>query len=94
MLAPPQGPVEPSPNTDPLILYSQSLRDYTLRLWMESRKQAEERVRARSHKKKHQGASTKASMPPSSRKESSDGESASDASNDGSTMLSSQRLPA
>jgi len=93
MLAPAQGPVDPSSNTDPLILYSQSLRDYTLRLWMESRKQAEERVRARAHKK-HQGASAKASMPPTSRKESSDGESASDLSNDGSTMLSSHGLPA
>ena len=88
MLAP---PVEPSPNTDPLVLYSQSLRDYTLRLWMESRKQAEERVRARAHKK-HQA---KASMPASTRKASSDGESSSsDSSNDGSTTMSSQGLPA
>lgn len=94
MLAPPKGPVDPSSNTDPLILYSQSLRDYTLRLWMESRKQAEEKVRARTHKKHHQGASAKASMPPTTRKESSDGESSSDVSNDGSTMLSSHGLPA
>lgn len=65
MLAPPQqGPAKTSP-TDPLVLYSQSLREYTLRLWMESRKQAEERVRARSHKK-HHGA-TKALPTPSYR---------------------------
>ena len=92
MLAPPQGPVDPSSNTDPLVLYSRSLRDYTLRLWMESRKQAEERVRARAHKK-HQGASAKPSMPISSRKESSDGESASDLTNDGLSTLSSQDIP-
>lgn len=49
--------------SDPLVLYSQSLRDYTLRLWMESRKQAEERVRARAHKKHHN--STKALATPS-----------------------------
>ena len=55
------GPVKPP--SDPLVLYSQSLRDYTLRLWMESRKQAEERVRARAHKKHHN--STKASATPS-----------------------------
>ncbi|KAN0117948.1 hypothetical protein V8E52_005535 [Russula decolorans] len=63
MFVPPQqgGPVK-SPS-DPLVLYSQSLRDYTLRLWMESRKQAEERVRARAHKKHHK--STKASATPS-----------------------------
>lgn len=63
MLLPPQqgGPVK-SP-ADPLVLYSQSLRDYTLRLWMESRKQAEERVRARAHKKHHH--STKALATPS-----------------------------
>ena len=62
MLVPPQqGPGKTSP-TDPLVLYSQSLRDYTLRLWMESRKQAEERVRARSHKK-HHGASKALTTP-------------------------------
>ncbi len=57
MLMPPQQGSMKSPS-DPLVLYSQSLRDYTLRLWMESRKQAEERVRARAHKKHHN--STKA----------------------------------
>jgi hypothetical protein len=62
MLIPPQdGPVK-SPS-DPLVLYSQSLRDYTLRLWMESRKQAEERVRARAHRKHHK--TTKALATPS-----------------------------
>ena len=80
MLAPPPGPVEPP--TDPLVLYSRSLRDYTLRLWMESRRQAEERVRARAHKK-HQGAA-KASLPTSSRIQATDVESASDMSNEGS----------
>lgn len=55
MLAPPQQGPGKSP-TDPLVLYSQSLREYTLRLWMESRKQAEERVRARTHKKHHGAA--------------------------------------
>jgi hypothetical protein len=55
MLAPPQQGSVNSP-TDPLVLYSQSLREYTLRLWMESRKQAEERMRARSHKKHHGAA--------------------------------------
>jgi hypothetical protein len=62
MLAPPQGSVDPPTSpTDPLVVYSQSLRDYTLRLWMESRKQAEERVRSRAHKK-HPGAA-KVSVP-------------------------------
>ncbi len=60
-IPPQQGPVKPP--IDPLVLYSQSLRDYTLRLWMESRKQAEERVRARAHKKRH--GSTKAAATPS-----------------------------
>ncbi|CCL98102.1 uncharacterized protein FIBRA_00096 [Fibroporia radiculosa] len=32
---------------DPFILYAQSLHDYTLRLWTESRRIAEEKARAR-----------------------------------------------
>ncbi|KAI0003862.1 hypothetical protein BJV74DRAFT_881653 [Russula compacta] len=86
MLAPPQGPVQPPPPTDPLILYSQSLRNYTLRLWMESRKQAEERVRARAHKK-HHGAG-KAPSPTSSFKQPMDAERASSMSSDGSSSSS------
>ncbi|KAH9964120.1 hypothetical protein BC827DRAFT_1127908 [Russula dissimulans] len=85
MLVPPQGAVEPPP-TDPLVLYSQSLRDYTLRLWMESRKQAEERVRARSHKK-HHGVS-KAPLPTSGRKQPTDSESPFGGSNEGSSLSS------
>jgi hypothetical protein len=85
MLAPPQqgGPVK-SPS-DPLVLYSQSLRDYTLRLWMESRKQAEERVRARAHKKRHN--STKA-LATASYKVSTAGENVTNMSNEGSTLPS------
>ncbi|KAF8492002.1 hypothetical protein F5888DRAFT_942076 [Russula emetica] len=64
MLIPPQQGVPVKSPSDPLVLYSQSLRDYTLRLWMESRKQAEERVRARAHKKHHH-KSTKALATPS-----------------------------
>jgi hypothetical protein len=90
MLAPPQGPVEHSP-TDPLVLYSRSLREYTLQLWMESRKQAEERVRARTHKKHHGAA--KAPPPKSSCKQPVDGESPSSTSNEASTPPS-QGLPA
>ncbi|KAI3621879.1 hypothetical protein WG66_015888 [Moniliophthora roreri] len=33
---------------DPFVLYSRSLHDYTLRLWTESRRLAEEKARARS----------------------------------------------
>jgi hypothetical protein len=85
MLMPPKqgGPVK-SP-ADPLVLYSQSLRDYTLRLWMESRRQAEERVRARAHKKHHD--STKASGMPS-RKVSTGVEDVTSISNEGSTLAS------
>jgi hypothetical protein len=85
MLMPPQqgGPVK-SPS-DPLVLYSQSLRDYTLRLWMESRKEAEERVRARTHKKHHK--STKALATPSC-KVSTGGQNVTSMSNEGSTLLS------
>ncbi|KAJ3778298.1 hypothetical protein FB446DRAFT_522352 [Lentinula raphanica] len=37
-----------NPNdTDPFILYSRSVHDFTLRLWAESRKLAEEKARAR-----------------------------------------------
>jgi len=59
---------------------------------MESRKQAEERVRARAGRKKHQGA-VKASVPASSRKQATDGETSSDMSNEDST-LSRQELSA
>ena len=90
MLASSKGPVDPS-HSDPLVLYSRSLRDYTLRLWMESRKQAEERVRARTHKKR-QGA-VKASVQASSRKQATDAVSPLDMSNEDST-LSVQGLPA
>ena len=85
MLAPPQGTVQPPP-TDPLVLYSQSLRNYTLRLWMESRKQAEERVRARAHKK-HHGVG-KAPLLTSSFKQPVDAELASSLSSDGSSLSS------
>ena len=84
MLMPPQGvPVE-SPS-DPLVLYSQSLRDYTLRLWMESRKQAEERVRARAHKKHHKSITALAT---SSCKVSTGGENVTSISNEDSTLRS------
>ena len=83
MLMPPQqgGPVKPP--ADPLVLYSQSLRDYTLRLWMESRKQAEERIRAHSHKKHHN--STKA-LATSSCKASTAGENVTSMLNEDSTL--------
>ncbi|THV01447.1 hypothetical protein K435DRAFT_655405 [Dendrothele bispora CBS 962.96] len=38
----------PAPTADPFVLYSRSLHDYTLRLWSESRKLAQERSRTRS----------------------------------------------
>jgi hypothetical protein len=81
MLAPPQQGPGKSP-TDPLVLYSQSLREYTLRLWMESRKQAEERVRARSHKK-HHGATK---LPTPAYKLPTGGENVTGVSNEGSTL--------
>lgn len=90
MLASSKASVDP--RSDPLVLYSRSLRDYTLRLWMESRKQAEERVRARTGHKKHQGA-VKASVSASSRKQATDGETSSNTSNEDLT-LSSQELSA
>jgi hypothetical protein len=40
-----------SHNPDPLINYSRSLHDYTLRLWTESRRLAEEKARANTDKK-------------------------------------------
>ena len=56
----PTSPPAPHPNeptataakvvadgADPFVLYARSLHDYTLHLWMESRRQTEERVRAR-----------------------------------------------
>ncbi|KAJ3988479.1 hypothetical protein F5890DRAFT_473589 [Lentinula detonsa] len=43
----PQPDSRNSSNTDPFILYSRSVHDYTLRLWAESRKLAEEKARAR-----------------------------------------------
>jgi hypothetical protein len=85
MLAPPQGSVDPpTAPADPLVLYSQSLRDYTLRLWIESRKQAEERVRARNHKKHHGAA--KASLPTPGYQQPGDGEKS--MSKEGSTLPS------
>ncbi len=33
--------------TDPLVLYARSLHDYTLRLWTESRRIAEEKARSK-----------------------------------------------
>ncbi|EPT01573.1 hypothetical protein FOMPIDRAFT_1023249 [Fomitopsis schrenkii] len=35
------------PVVDPFVLYAQSLHEYTLRLWTESRRVAEEKARAR-----------------------------------------------
>ena len=35
---------------DPFVQYARSLHDYTLRLWMTSRRQAEERAQARATK--------------------------------------------
>ena len=37
----------PTDNTDPLVLYARSLHEYTLRLWTETRRIAEERRRAK-----------------------------------------------
>ncbi|KAF8274296.1 hypothetical protein EI94DRAFT_1782530 [Lactarius quietus] len=73
MLASPSPPVDTS--AESLALYSQSLRDYTLRLWVESRRQADERVHSdgRSRKKSH--GSAKMPMPTSTRKPSDDGNS-------------------
>jgi len=86
MLAPSQGPADPS--ADSLALYSQSLRDYTLRLWVESRRQADERERVRggrNHKKSSHGTST-VPLPTSSRKSSGDGNSSTGTSSDGLTL--------
>ncbi|KAI0931274.1 hypothetical protein AcW1_001278 [Taiwanofungus camphoratus] len=46
MLANPPTRTE-QPDIDPLVLYSQSLHDYTLRLWTESRRVAEEKARVK-----------------------------------------------
>lgn len=78
MLAPSQVPVDTP--AESLALYSQSLRDYTLRLWVESRRQAEERVHGRNRKKSH--GTTKAPLPTSSRKPSDDGNSSTGSPND------------
>ena len=83
MLAPSQGSVDTP--AESLALYSQSLRDYTLRLWVESRRQADaradERVHGRNRKKPH--GTTKVPLPTSSRKPSDDGNSSIGTSNDG-----------
>jgi hypothetical protein len=47
---PPTNPTI-SPNTDPFINYSRSLHNYTLRLWTESRRLAEEKARVKTDKK-------------------------------------------
>ncbi|KAF9813985.1 hypothetical protein IEO21_05356 [Rhodonia placenta] len=47
MLAHPQPTHAGQNDIDPFILYAQSLHDYTLRLWTESRRLAEEKARAR-----------------------------------------------
>lgn len=39
-----------SAEEDPFVQYARSLHDYTLRLWMNSRRQAEERAQARATK--------------------------------------------
>ncbi|KAH7881083.1 uncharacterized protein C8R40DRAFT_1076430 [Lentinula edodes] len=44
----PQPDCRNNHDTDPFVLYSRSVHDYTLRLWAESRKLAEEKARARS----------------------------------------------
>ncbi|TFY81363.1 hypothetical protein EWM64_g2647 [Hericium alpestre] len=44
------------PQLDPLALYSKSLHDYTLQLWTESRRLAEEKVRAKAAKKQEEDA--------------------------------------
>ena len=49
----PSVPTTPSYYTteeDPFVSYARSLHDYTLRLWMDSRRQAEERAQARATK--------------------------------------------
>lgn len=83
MLAPSQGPVD-APDADSLALYSQSLRDYTLRLWVESRRQADEHGHGRNSKKSH--GTTKVPLPTSGRKSSDDGNSSTGTSNDGLTL--------
>jgi hypothetical protein len=40
----------PPDDTDPFTLYSRELHDYTLRLWTESRRVAEEKTRAEAAK--------------------------------------------
>ena len=83
MLAPPPVPVDTS--AESLALYSQSLREYTLRLWVESRRQADERVHGHNPKKSHGAA--KVPMPTSTRrKPSDDGNSSTGTSNDGLTL--------
>ncbi|KAF5323632.1 hypothetical protein D9611_005518 [Ephemerocybe angulata] len=39
------NPAPTDNDNDPLVLYSQALHDYTLRLWAESRRASEERQR-------------------------------------------------
>ncbi|KAH9033026.1 hypothetical protein EDB84DRAFT_109767 [Lactarius hengduanensis] len=76
MLVPSQGSVDAP--ADSLAHYSQSLRDYTLRLWVESRRQADERVNGRSHNKSH--GTAKMPLSTSSRKPSDDGNSSGNSS--------------
>lgn len=77
------SPVPVDNPAESLALYSQSLRDYTLRLWVESRRQADERVHhdGRNRKKAHGTP-----MPTSTRKLSDDGNSSTGTSNDGLTL--------
>ncbi|KAI9444618.1 hypothetical protein H4582DRAFT_831606 [Lactarius indigo] len=82
MLAPSQGSVDAP--ADSLALYSQSLRDYTLRLWVESRRQADERGQGRSRNKSH--GTAKMPLSTSTRKPSDDGSSSTGTSNDGLTL--------
>ncbi|KAF8560147.1 hypothetical protein OG21DRAFT_1502488 [Imleria badia] len=44
-------PANSSTRDDPIVSYSQSLHDYTLRLWTESRRIAEEKARSRAARK-------------------------------------------
>ncbi|KAH7923903.1 hypothetical protein BV22DRAFT_1014395 [Leucogyrophana mollusca] len=46
-------------HSDPFILYSQALHDYTLKLWTESRRIAEEKARGRVTRKEEEAQKRK-----------------------------------
>ncbi|KAG9314164.1 hypothetical protein JVU11DRAFT_4950 [Chiua virens] len=50
MFSNPQPPTSKA-HDDPIVSYSQALHDYTLRLWTESRRMAEEKARSRAVRK-------------------------------------------